>query len=153
VQLQDGGTVDNGQSGSTAGLILAGGTYSTAVLITGAAGTVVNYGTIAGSAPHYGGVVLQDGGTVANAGEIFGNVGAVEIDNAVGSVINSGVVSDTGSGYRDTVQFAFGASGAVTNTGTITAVAGTRKGGIAFSGAGTVLNGVGGAAGASVTAS
>ena len=68
VYLADGGSVTNGASGATAGLIFGN---SNAVAIFFTPGTVTNFGTIEsiGSASY--GVVISAGGAVANFGTIL----------------------------------------------------------------------------------
>ena len=61
VVLGAGGSVTNGQSGSSAGLISG---WTSGVLIAGTAGTVTNFGTITGFRRH--GVLLSAGGSVTN---------------------------------------------------------------------------------------
>ena len=65
VSLASGGTITNGQSGSNSALI--SGSYN-GIVISGAPGSVANYGTIQGSAGI--GVYLSAGGTVTNQGII-----------------------------------------------------------------------------------
>jgi hypothetical protein len=96
VDLTKGGSVTNGQSGSTAGLISAG---FRAVEIDSNAGTVINYGTIKGAIGPYGvgpstlvssgsiagGMRVDEYSTATNNGSI---TGAVYL--ASGTVINPG---------------------------------------------------------------
>ena len=58
-----GGRVTNGKSGSPTGLISG---QVAGVLIGGAAGTAVNFGTIAGTGDNSYGVYLAAGGSVTN---------------------------------------------------------------------------------------
>ncbi len=64
VFLGDGGRVANGQSGSTAGLIV-GGTTGSAVGIAGTTGTVINFGTLE-TLGTLANIALNGGGTVTN---------------------------------------------------------------------------------------
>ena len=97
VALTAGGTVTNGSNASSAALIagLGGGVY-----VSGGAGVVTNFGRISGSQ----GVVLRDGGMVTNGqpgltvATITGtSSNAVNISGAVGTVINFGTLTTTGS--------------------------------------------------------
>jgi hypothetical protein len=115
VYLGAGGSVTNAASASITG-VYAG------VEITGAAGTVVNSGTIAGDLT---GVLLGAGGTVTNAGTITGYHGiAVDfsgtVDNRLvvdpGAVFN-GAVSGSTSG-SNTLELASGGTGTLSGLGT-----------------------------------
>lgn len=112
VELKDGGSVNNKSKGA----LIQG---NTGVDISGAAGTVTNAGTIAGTGHYSGGVLLGAGGYVANAGLIqgsgFGGVGVI-IDGSAGTVTNSGTIAGP-SGRADGVVFSAG--GSVGNTGLI----------------------------------
>ncbi|MGC2412078.1 MAG: hypothetical protein WA459_05200, partial [Stellaceae bacterium] len=112
-----GGTLVNGASGATAALIL--GSYAGVSLGGTAAGTVVNFGTIASVATARAGVLLGAGGTVSNYGMIAGGPGGVGmyLRNG-GDVTNqlSGVIIGAGSGIAIAR-----AAGTVVNYGTIIA--------------------------------
>lgn len=149
IVLRAGGSVVNGASGSTAAVIedYGGG------ILMGGAGTVANFGTIAGEGGTVGGagpgVVLSAGGTVANYGAILGgNVGfgpsggspGVTI-GADGIVTNSGLIAGGGGKVAGAAGVAFQDTGTVTNLGTITGGGGTYgASGIQIGGAGTVTN-------------
>ncbi len=115
VYLASGGIITNA---TTASLIQGGGGIS----IAGAAGTVVNAGTITGFSRS---VLLADGGAVTNA--TSGTIGSVEISAAAGAVFNAGQMSYarlfaggtiTNAGAATFVQIS-GAAGGVLNTGTL----------------------------------
>jgi len=142
VELKDGGGVANIGKGA----LIQG--YS-GVDISGAAGVVINSGTIAGTGTYGGGVLLDAGGGVANSGLIKGGPsvvvyfqgyyqtykfhvgGAVFIGGSAGTVLNSGTIA--GTGYGSGVFLTSG--GSVGNTGLI-------QGGVDISGgsASTVTN-------------
>jgi hypothetical protein len=130
VQLNQGGSVVNGQSGTTLGQIYG---YSTGIDIDGptvgatslGAGTVTNYGTIIGHSLL--GVDLEEGGVVVNGASgaspstayIYGGAGGVYINfknivnapNLPGTVTNYGTIK--GSGNNPGVEL--DSSGLVTN--------------------------------------
>jgi len=105
VRLNAGGSVTNAASA-----LISGGVFSFGVLIYGAAGTVVNSGTITGLV---GGIDLGAGGSVTNAA-------SASITGAYGVLLSAG--------------------GTVTNAGTITGAGGTGAGGTAVSFFGTASN-------------
>jgi hypothetical protein len=145
--IEAGGSVTNVAGGSVTGASLG-------VYITGGGGTVVNFGSIAGtsnigvdlkaggsvsnaaggsiSAGGFGVAVYGAGGTVTNAGTIFGSVHAVDFLNVAnnrlvvgpGAVFNGDVVAGGGA---NTLELAQGAS-----TGSIGGI------GSSFAGFGTV---------------
>lgn len=94
VNLQNGGTVDNDIGG------IRGGT--TAIYISGAAGTLINNGIISGGLSNGGdGVNLLDGGEVTNdgGGRIYTNGGDAIYSNAIdqsGIVTNAGIIGQSG---------------------------------------------------------
>ena len=96
ILLEQGGTVINGQSGSTVAAAYIGGAGE-AIDITGAAGSVANYGTIHGAGD---GVFLEQGGAVTNGASgatsagITGSSG-VNVANVSGTVSNDGTISGT----------------------------------------------------------
>lgn len=124
IELNAGGYVDN----RGGGLI----TTRTGILVDGAAGSVVNAGSIAG---YEFGVLLKSGGGVRNAvgGGITGSQSGVRLD-ATGSVSNAGTISGgTGSGQYGVVL----AGGSVDNQ-TNARISGSTA--LALSGKGTVEN-------------
>ena len=129
--LQAGGSVVNGNSGSTGGLIteiespvLSDLIGDQAIDVSGAAGTVTNYGTIA--ADNGTGIRLQGGGTVRNnqhSALISGADIGVGI-GAAGAVVNRGTILASGdSGLGLSLKNSFNHT--VTNSGTITGAGGT----------------------------
>jgi fibronectin-binding autotransporter adhesin len=121
VALRDGGRVTNGQSGSTAGLIIGVGVP--AVIISAASGTVTNFGTIEQTSTSSGAVGLIEGGSVAN-----GAVGAVSAliagpsygvyaANLPATVTNFGTIQSTSTASGNGINFEDG--GSVTNFGTV----------------------------------
>ena len=114
ILLEQGGTVINGQSGSTVAAAYIGGAGE-AIDITNAAGSVVNYGTIHGAGD---GVFLEDGGAVTN-----GASGAT----------SAGITGSSGVNVAT-------ASGTVSNDGTISGVSGD---GVFLGAGGNVVNGAG----------
>ncbi len=133
VYLMVGGTVTNGANGISTSLISG---LSDGVLITGAAGTVSNYGTIADTGTSGGAVGLFGGGFVTNraTGLITGYRFGVYATGSSGpsSLANYGVIHSTGTGTNlDAVVFEAG--GTITNYGTIWSA-----------GAGNSTNGYGG---------
>ena len=158
IDLSSGGSVTN----FAAGLITGS---SDGVRIYGAAGTVINYGSIAGqsvASPTYSGfgVYLQDGGAVTNmsGGTISGYQSGINVYGNAGTVINAGRIS--GQNYAgEGIQFQDG--GTVTNQagGTISGTfygilvngaaspavnAGVITGGIGLHAGGAVTNQAGG---------
>ena len=142
VTLQDGGIVAN-----STGAVISGhhGLY-----IEGGSGTVINVGTITGSAGGYTGfrlgtvraydLKLEGPGQITNksGGEIGGNgpiSGAVYLQS--GTITNAGTIKATGSGSIGVVL----ESGAIANIGTSALIAGSRYG-IEFRGGGaaTLVN-------------
>ncbi len=94
ILLEQGGTVINGQSGSTVAAAYIGGAGE-AIDVRNAAGSVANYGTIHGVGD---GVFLEDGGAVTNGASgatsagITGSNG-VNVATASGTVSNDGTIS------------------------------------------------------------
>jgi fibronectin-binding autotransporter adhesin len=120
IHLASGGFVTNGASGNSAARIEA---YLNGIEITGAAGTIVNYGTIEGTGASSTGIALQAGGNVINkaGGTISGYDGGVDISGAAGTVVNYGSIAATGDGLNTGavgVDFA-DAPGTLVNRGTI----------------------------------
>ncbi|MGH7109404.1 MAG: beta strand repeat-containing protein, partial [Stellaceae bacterium] len=129
----------------------------------GTAWTLANLGTI-----HSGdigdGVQLESGGYVANSGSISSSSRSVEIDNAAGTIVNSGVitgntglylraggiVTNTGTILSNSLAIQSGTPGSVTitNLGTVSTSDGT---GISLADGGTLVNGGAGATGARIT--
>lgn len=96
VDIDGGGTVVN----ATGGLIEAANNSAGVEFFAGTAGAVLveNHGTISASG---NGVALHDGGKVVNSGQIYsqGNAyAAVFIEDASGSVVNSGRLQGAGAG-------------------------------------------------------
>lgn len=109
IDLSAGGAVTNFATGLVTG-------SSDGVRVFGAAGTVVNYGSIAGLAtgPVYSGfgVDLEHGGAVTNhsGGTISGYASGINVYSAAGTVINAGVIA--GHNYNGVI---LQSGGAVTN--------------------------------------
>ncbi|HEV8678091.1 MAG TPA: hypothetical protein VGQ90_01855, partial [Stellaceae bacterium] len=103
ILLKTGGLVDN------TNLISAG---FSGIEIDGAAGTVMNSGTIQGGGTS--GITLGAGGTVANYvyGFIYGNAQGVRVAGAAGTLTNSGTISGGIGAF-------LAADGTVSNSGTI----------------------------------
>ncbi len=105
---------------ATAGTVVnQGSIYGTAIGVQAfsAPSTVTNSGLItAGPTGTSIGVLLDDGGSVSNAGVISGNQFGVDINNATGTVFNQGSISST--------YFQYGAGVALADGGTITNAAG-----------------------------
>jgi hypothetical protein len=113
IVLQDGGSVTNGTNGNTAANLANG------IQITGAAGTVINAGTIAGSGTTYsytyhywrGGlktkastaigpsVDLENGGTVTNGNAAASLVNGIKIAGGLGAVVNAGTIGQPTTTY------------------------------------------------------
>ncbi len=160
VYLTAGGTVTNQSGGSITGV-------SDGVSITNGAGTVVNYGSIAGLGAGGSGVDLLSGGLVSNTatGTITSafDVG-VNISGGVGTVLNAGQISVGGShtavvldlggsvtnqvggtitgGTTHAAVYITGASGMVANYGVLQA--GSSATAVVFENGGSVTNQVGG---------
>jgi Hint domain len=157
VSLASGGEIINQASATIFGFYGAD--------IAGAAGTVINAGTIGGGTSGYAGVVLGDGGTVVNqaGGLLTGYKHGVDVANAAGTVINAGsigipsifgsqpsgvalyaggaVTNQAGGTISGAVGVTLGGSGDVTNAGMITGVA---RAGVRLSAGGSVTNQSGG---------
>lgn len=93
VLLEKGGTVTNGEAGG--GGYIAGGRQG--ISIAQAAGTVTNFGSVAGSAAGGTGIFLHAGGTLANFGAITGYQNGVDITGATGTITNYGTIRSTGT--------------------------------------------------------
>jgi Ca2+-binding RTX toxin-like protein len=159
VQMTAGGTVTNGSALLTTASITGDVDVGTGIRISGASGTVSNFGTIAGGI----GVELDGGGRITNgsststAATISGSsLAGVYVFNAAGTVVNFGSIGGFFSGVRmaagGTVVNKVGASltagaqgvalaivggtGVVTNLGTI-----EGGGGLFLGAGGTVTNG------------
>ncbi len=139
VLLGAGGSLTNGYSGSSAGVILAGGN---AVDVAGSAGTVTNFGTIDGTGSSVGAIYLGHGGTVTNSGTLAGEAFGVNISNTSGAVINLGTITATSlSAFQVTGVALFG--GSITNGGAVATSAviyGVQYGAEIGNAAGTVVN-------------
>ena len=98
VFIGEGGSVINGSASATGRLIEAA---RDGVAISGAAGTVSNFGTIAGTLAGGSGVLLAHGGTVNNGASgstgwlIAGGAYGVRIFNGSGTVNNFGTIIGT----------------------------------------------------------
>ncbi len=141
VFLSSGGSVTNGSSSSTAALIEGAGS---GVVVSGAAGTVTNFGTIEGTGTTSDGVVLGAGGSVTNGasgapgGLVDGSFLGVVISGSPGTVVNFGTIAAEISGLGVFLE----ASGNVTNgASTATAALISAPGGTAVNlGTGTLTN-------------
>jgi hypothetical protein len=160
-----GGTVTNNAGGH-----ITGG--STGVYVKyRAAGTVTNFGSIAGTATSSTGVNLAGGGTLTNnaGGSITGNTTGVFAGSALATISSAAAISNSGNilgvssdgvdltkggsvtnlsggtitGGSNGVYVSTGASGTVTNTGNIIAT-GTAGTGVDLGGGGSVTNNTGG---------
>ena len=152
VELKDGGSVVN----TVKGALIQG---HNGIDIFGAAGSVTNAGTIAGTGYFDVGVSLFAGGCVANTGLIQGGRVGVYIGGAAGTVTNSGTIAAggrrgggsgvvswggsvgntgliQGGGFFGSGVYIFGAAGTVTNSGTIT----SHYRGVYLGAAGAVTN-------------
>ncbi len=156
INLASGGLVTNGTSGSTAGYI--DGT-TTGIQISGATGTVVNYGRVSQTgAAGNNAINLGAGGTITNrgtiseagssnainlgagggltngasgstAGLITGLQGGINISGSAGTITNFGTVSQTSTAGNNAINL--GAGGTITNLGTVSA-AGTNASAVQF---------------------
>jgi hypothetical protein len=112
VNLLSGGSVRNAASASIIG-------FYRGIEISGGAGTVVNYGSIAANATSNEGVLLDNGGSVTNeaGGSITGFTGVdIGLTGGAGTVVNRGNISGRSSG----VSLYGGASAINAASGTIT---------------------------------
>jgi hypothetical protein len=155
IALLYGGAIQNGSASNTLAAIVSD---ETGILLTGQVSSVVNNGTIQGTAGR--GVFLQDGGTLSNArgASVIGGFEGVAIYNAGGSLTNAGTITDTGSAglgvqlYAGVVNNQTGGvisgvygvgftarytPGTLTNAGLIT---GSARDGVELSSGGTVTN-------------
>jgi fibronectin-binding autotransporter adhesin len=165
VKLLDGGSVVNGATDATSGLISA---RVSGVMIGGKVGTVTNYGTIKTTSNISSGIDLRAGGTVTNAAGalIAGVANGVDISGGAGTIANSGTIDGSAVGgygvYLSAIGVlingatnstsalisggydgvAIGAAGSIGNFGTI--IGGSHDG-VNLLGGGTVINGAGGA--------
>lgn len=163
VFLRDGGLVLNGLIDSSA---LIAGAYN-GVWARDAAGTVVNYGTIAGTDGGGNGVWLYHGGSITNGAAgyplalIAGDGRGIRVDGTVGNVANFGTVLASGAGSTAGIVLNAGGSvsnadgayigggagvaihggGTVANLGTIIGTAAGSGPGIYLNGGGTIVNG------------
>ncbi len=137
VYLAPGGSVTNAASASITGY--------TGVKIAGGAGTVVNHGSIGGSAStgayvyQQFGVDLLSGGSVTNTAgaSITGRSGGVNISGGAGSVVNNGSIASTFGSHDNGVHLQSG--GSVTNAAGAS-IKGDGDGVLIGGGAGTVVN-------------
>jgi len=120
ISLRAGGTIVNGTSPGAGALITGNG-----IFISGAAGTISNFGTISSTLNGGAGVNISSG-TVSNSGLISGSATGVNISGSGATVVNSGSIPGTGSGASGV---RLSAGGSLNNSGVITSLA---------SGAGTV---------------
>jgi hypothetical protein len=147
--VQNQGTVLN-SAGVGNGISLAAGGYvgnnaSSALIqgydgvyITGAAGTVVNSGTIAGSlvtGKFSYGVRLDNGGTVTNSGSIL----AAQTGYAIRFIFGYGYLTNNSGGYLGTGGVLLASGGTVVNSGRIVSVGGP---GLKFGASGVTANSV-----------
>src|SRR5215469_13841875 len=123
VDLKAGGEVVNGANGSVVGSI-SGGYYG--VVIEGAAGTLVNQGTI--SPTNGAGALLTAGGTVTNgasgatAALISGGYNGIIFEGAPGTVTNFGRIEERTTTINvQTSGIVLRQGGTVTNNGVISA--------------------------------
>ena len=129
------GSVINGASGTTSAVITGG---TAGIYATGAA-TVTNFGTIIGYYPGFGsagpgtGVALLAGGSVENAGRISANVEGIFINNATGTVSDSGTIF----GGTAAVVLAQGGSVSISASGRLDGTSGIE----ALNVASTITNG------------
>ena len=126
IDLRAGGTVTNAATARITGDI--------GVYISGAAGTVVNSGSIGGASV---GIALRAGGAVTNTGTatISGNIG-VYISGGAGTVINGGGIAASGT-FSEGVYLSDG--GSVSNASTAS-ISGGTDGLLVKGAAGTVAN-------------
>jgi hypothetical protein len=160
VALRTGGSLTNSLRGaiSASGAIGGGSGIGSGIYITGALGTVSNYGAVVGAA--YG-VAMARGGTVTNSNSIAGGEDGIIIQGGAGTIANTGSVtasvddgiglfaggsvSNAAGGFISGANigagiFITGAFGSVANSGTVT-TSGTRFGILLTSG-GSVTNAV-----------
>ncbi len=116
VQLSNGGTIVNQQSGNIIGGIDG---------IQATSATVTNAGTVTAGSNGIGVQLIGANNVVTNTGTISGGVG-IEIDAPGGTVTNSGTISGSGGAGGQSVSF--GGSG----TNTLTLKTGSRLDGTAF---------------------
>ena len=123
--LTAGGSVANGASGSTSALISG---VLNGVAVNTSAGTVTNFGTVAGTGTAGAGIFLTAGGSVANGAsgsvgaKISGGHNGVEISGAAGTITNFGTV--TGSGVAGIYLASGTASDTIISSGVIQGVTG-----------------------------
>ncbi|HEV2335933.1 MAG TPA: hypothetical protein VGS13_10580 [Stellaceae bacterium] len=154
IDLLSGGLVTNGSTSVATATITAS---NNGINVGGAAGTVVNYGTILSTATgaNGNGIYLSAGGTVTNLGVIHGNNHGVLIAGGPGTVVNSGGISDTVSlraggaitntatGDISSVHYAIiisGSAGTLSNFGTILVTAATAGKAVYLGAGGTITN-------------
>ncbi|HVH74502.1 MAG TPA: hypothetical protein VM755_06265 [Stellaceae bacterium] len=128
IGLAEGGIVMNGDAGDTTALI-EGGANAVAIyiggirgtVVSGAAGTVVNYGTVENATTLHSAIVLAAGGGVTNqaTGLILGGLDGLSTvglggSGGMGTVVNRGSIEgETENGIH------FGAGGRITNSGLV----------------------------------
>jgi hypothetical protein len=149
ILLQAGGSITNGASGSTSGLITAA---ATGVQITGSAGTVTNFGTIASTATGTvgGAVYLGAGGLIANYGLVIGarapigagHGAAVTTVQTAATIRNLGTIASSATNASVGINLIHGGlivNGAASATGALImgSVYGIYAGGHLLSGGGT----------------
>jgi hypothetical protein len=93
VLLEGGGTVVNGQSGSSGGYISGG---KQAISVAHAAGTVTNFATVSATATNGIGIYLHAGGRVTNHGAVRGAQTGVELAGGA-TLSNYGQINGTGT--------------------------------------------------------
>ncbi len=152
VLLEKGGTVTNGEAGG--GGYIAGGRQG--ISIAQAAGTVTNFGSVAGYAAGGTGIFLHAGGTLDNFGAITGYQNGADITGSTGTITNYGTIRATGTILTYGVVLNATAGNFLTNkpSGYIGATAGIGVFGTAgpatILNSGTIVNGLDLGAGGSI---
>ncbi len=137
------GTVTNGQLGDSTALI-SGGTADSALRIATGLGTVANFGTITSTGTY--GVLLSDGGTIANgatddtAAQIIGAYDGVLL-TAAGDLTNDGTVQANGSdATNDVIGVWLANGGSIGNASTAAVISGLEWGALVEGAVGTITN-------------